>query len=151
MHYIFHDGKERETLKPLTWTRPVADLRLGILTLREKWLLRLPKSSFSYRSAPYLGGLFNLIQPQAEQQCHLRAAALASQELVDAVQALRPGQKLVDAQGEWLASLGDDATEKVVFKAKVPMVRRPFDLFRSTQKRLRPTLTSSLRGELRLP
>jgi UDP-N-acetylglucosamine diphosphorylase/glucosamine-1-phosphate N-acetyltransferase len=35
----------------------------------------------------------------------------------------------VDAQGEWLASLGDDATETVVFKAKVPMVRRPYDLF----------------------
>ena len=129
MHYIFHDGDERETLKPLTWTRPVADLRLGIITLREKWLLRLPKSSFSYRSAPYLGGLFNLVQPPAEQTCHLRAAALAGQELVDAVQTLRPGQKLVDAQGEWLASLGDDANETVVFKAKVPMVRRPYDLF----------------------
>ncbi|MFZ9732887.1 MAG: putative sugar nucleotidyl transferase, partial [Schleiferiaceae bacterium] len=48
MHYIFHDRGERETLKPLSWTRPVADLRVGIVTLREKWSLRSPGSTFSY-------------------------------------------------------------------------------------------------------
>ncbi len=28
---------QRSALKPLTYTRPTAELRLGILTLREKW------------------------------------------------------------------------------------------------------------------
>ena len=38
MNYIlFDDVTTRSNLKPLTFTRPVADLRVGITTIREKW------------------------------------------------------------------------------------------------------------------
>ena len=37
MNYILFDGNVRDQLLPFTYTRPVADLRVGILTLREKW------------------------------------------------------------------------------------------------------------------
>ena len=38
MNYIlFDDQKVREDLKPLTFTKPIADLRFGINTMREKW------------------------------------------------------------------------------------------------------------------
>ena len=37
MNYILFDGQFRDDLLPLTYTRPVADLRVGILTIREKW------------------------------------------------------------------------------------------------------------------
>mgnify|MGYP001278912861 CR=1 FL=1 len=37
MNYILFDGPSRNDLLPLTFTRPVADLRIGILTIREKW------------------------------------------------------------------------------------------------------------------
>ena len=36
MNYIVFDDS-REDLLPLTYIRPVADLRIGILTIREKW------------------------------------------------------------------------------------------------------------------
>ena len=41
MNYILFDGAVRESLLPLTFTRPVADIRIGILTIREKWELYL--------------------------------------------------------------------------------------------------------------
>lgn len=129
MHYIFHDRGERETLKPLSWTRPVADLRVGVTTLREKWSLRSPGSTLSYHSAAYLGGSYDLSQPEGDQVRHVRGALVATDSLVDAVAALRPGQQLVDAQGEWLASHGADATESVAFADAVQLMRRPFDLF----------------------
>ncbi len=37
MNYILFDGPHRNALLPFTLTRPVADIRIGILTIREKW------------------------------------------------------------------------------------------------------------------
>ena len=37
MNYILYDGNVRNSLLPFTFTRPVADIRIGILTIREKW------------------------------------------------------------------------------------------------------------------
>lgn len=37
MNYILFDGAVRDQLLPFTYTRPVADIRVGILTIREKW------------------------------------------------------------------------------------------------------------------
>jgi UDP-N-acetylglucosamine diphosphorylase/glucosamine-1-phosphate N-acetyltransferase len=136
MHYIFHDRGERETLKPLSWTRPVADLRVGIVTLREKWSLRSPGSTFSYRTEAYLGGIFDLSQPEGDAVRHVRGAAIASSALVDAVHGLKPGQQLVDTHGEWLASCGAATAETVVFADSVRFIRRPFDVFSANAEAL---------------
>lgn len=37
MNYILFDDSRRSNLLPLTFTRPIADIRFGILTIREKW------------------------------------------------------------------------------------------------------------------
>ncbi|MRT17347.1 glucose-1-phosphate thymidylyltransferase [Vitellibacter sp. q18] len=37
MNYILFDGNVRNQLLPFTFTRPVAEIRVGILTIREKW------------------------------------------------------------------------------------------------------------------
>ncbi|MGB5553608.1 MAG: GlmU family protein [Flavobacteriaceae bacterium] len=37
MNYILFDGPVRNALLPFTFTRPVADIRVGIMTIREKW------------------------------------------------------------------------------------------------------------------
>ena len=37
MNYILFDSDIRNSLLPFTFTKPVADLRIGILTIREKW------------------------------------------------------------------------------------------------------------------
>lgn len=52
---LFDDN--RENLKPLTYTRPVAALRIGVLTIKEKWEHFL-KLDASYHTAPYLSEKF---------------------------------------------------------------------------------------------
>ena len=37
MNYILFDDSNRENLLPLTFTRPIAEIRVGILTIKEKW------------------------------------------------------------------------------------------------------------------
>jgi hypothetical protein len=37
MNYILFDDSTRNNLLPLTFVRPTGDMRIGILTIREKW------------------------------------------------------------------------------------------------------------------
>jgi UDP-N-acetylglucosamine diphosphorylase/glucosamine-1-phosphate N-acetyltransferase len=50
---ILFDSDARNHLLPLTATRPMGELRLGILTLREKWALQL-RANVSYITQEYL-------------------------------------------------------------------------------------------------
>ncbi len=51
--FILFDGEERDHLLPLTYTRPVSDIRIGILTIKEKWD-RLLQSECKYLTQSYL-------------------------------------------------------------------------------------------------
>ena len=53
MNYILFDNNSWNNLLPLTFTRPVAEIRTGILTIREKWE-KLLKVKVSYLTQEYL-------------------------------------------------------------------------------------------------
>ncbi len=48
---VFSDAQYWEEFLPLTFTRPIADMRVGILTFKERWekLLGFDESFFRYR------------------------------------------------------------------------------------------------------
>ena len=54
MNLIFFDDANRNHLLPFTFTRPVAEIRTGILTIREKWLMYFKDASYAYLTQPYL-------------------------------------------------------------------------------------------------
>ncbi|MBJ2183954.1 MAG: glucose-1-phosphate thymidylyltransferase [Muribaculaceae bacterium] len=54
---VFDPQPARNNLLPLTYTRPVGDLRIGITTISEKWQRLLP-GEYSWATEPYLGELF---------------------------------------------------------------------------------------------
>ncbi|MFK7946953.1 MAG: GlmU family protein [Saprospiraceae bacterium] len=57
MNIILFDTDKRTNLLPLTFTRPIADLRIGILKLSEKWEKHL-NASVSYQTVDYLSPKF---------------------------------------------------------------------------------------------
>ncbi|AMR32872.1 glucose-1-phosphate thymidylyltransferase [Mucilaginibacter sp. PAMC 26640] len=57
MAIILFDDNARNSLLPLTYTRPVADLRIGILTIAEKWSKYL-SLDHSFLTEKYLQGKF---------------------------------------------------------------------------------------------
>ena len=60
MNYILFDPPGTwDNLLPLTFTRPVCELRIGILPIREKWEKRLGVK-FSWMTREYLAGKFPL-------------------------------------------------------------------------------------------
>ena len=60
MNYILFDDQSRNNLLPLTFMRPVADIRIGILTIREKWEKYL-KAKTSSLTESYLSTKFPIV------------------------------------------------------------------------------------------
>ena len=56
---LFDEPQVREHLLPLSFTRPVADFRAGITTIRRKWETILP-GQYSYLTAGYLSAKYEL-------------------------------------------------------------------------------------------
>lgn len=100
MNLILFDDERHDALKPLTYTRPVADLRVGILRIAEKWEKRLDTAA-SYLTMPYLSGKFPV--NVADENVLVNGALLPGDALTDAVSALELHQKLVGPRGEVLA------------------------------------------------
>lgn len=59
MNIVLFDSSARTDLLPLTYTRPVADLRVGSLTIAEKWARRL-RADVSFITQDYLAPLYPL-------------------------------------------------------------------------------------------
>lgn len=93
MPIILADAGLHSHLLPLTFTRPVAQLRSGILRLAEGWYVRTGES-VGYRTEPYLAEAFPL-PPAGGNTLEVCAGLLPTDEVVAAVMDLRPGQVLV--------------------------------------------------------
>ena len=60
MNLILFDGLEADQLLPFTFTRPVAEIRVGILTIREKWEKHLETQAW-FLTKKYLSQKFKLL------------------------------------------------------------------------------------------
>ena len=87
MNYILFDGSVRNQLLPFTFTRPVADIRVGILTIREKWETYLGFATTTV-TEDYLTELFPMVE--MEQNILINASFLPSENLVRIIQGLTP-------------------------------------------------------------
>ncbi|HLP52385.1 MAG TPA: GlmU family protein [Chitinophagales bacterium] len=95
---LFDCHKIRTNLLPLTFTRPVADIRLGILTIREKWEKLMDRKSYSL-TEDYLLGKFAAAHEPFEG-VYVNGAVLPDTKLVGAINRLGAMQSLV--QGDTL-------------------------------------------------
>lgn len=95
MNYILSDGTHRESLFPFTFTRPVAEIRVGILTIREKWEKWL-KASVSVKTEDYLSTKFPL--KTASENVIINGSYLPDTDLVQAIQKLKMGEALMEGE-----------------------------------------------------
>ena len=91
MNFILFDGPRRDHLLPFTFTRPVSEIRVGILTLRERWeaYLKVPVSSLTedYLSIKYPVNI-------ESENVFIDASVLPTPSLVNALNTLEDGQVL---------------------------------------------------------
>jgi UDP-N-acetylglucosamine diphosphorylase/glucosamine-1-phosphate N-acetyltransferase len=91
MNYILFDGPFRNNLLPFTFTRPVADIRVGILTIREKWESYLG-SVITTVTEDYLSEKFPMVE--MPYNIMINASYLPNAELVEMIKSLESNQAI---------------------------------------------------------
>ncbi|HZY35049.1 MAG TPA: putative sugar nucleotidyl transferase [Mucilaginibacter sp.] len=144
MGIILFDDNAHFTLRPLTFTRPVADLRIGILTIAQKWAKYL-HSDISFYTQPWLAGKFPL-KFEAEN-LFINGAACPDEFLLEEIEKLQGGQalKFEDrlialklAEKEPIAFNPEDYIDKAAALRHSPVILKyPEDIFRKNDAELR--------------
>ncbi|WP_282111832.1 GlmU family protein [Maribacter stanieri] len=133
MNFILFDGPRRDHLLPFTFTRPVSEIRVGIMTLKERWEAYL-KVSVSSLTEEYLSIKYpvNL----EESNVFIDASVLPSNELLKAVKALRAGERLMSGELiiAYLAAVSKSADELsdfdvVEFEGGLVQINNTWDIF----------------------
>ena len=120
------DGKHRSHLLPLTYTRPVAELRCGIITIAEKYTKR--GHEIGYGTEAYLNAKY----PSIEAEVLVSGSVCPTDAFLEAVAGLSSGQALIQGD-ELLAFKGekweDEPSEIIPFSGALSLITRPWDIW----------------------
>ena len=111
MNYILFDDSMRGDLLPLTFVRPIAEIRVGILTIREKWEIYL-KAKISTLTETYLNKKYPLTK--ASENILINASVLPNPELIKEIKKLKPNEAIISK--DYIIAL--NVTEKDLKKVK---------------------------------
>jgi len=153
MAIILFDDNAHQTLLPLTFTRPVADLRIGILTIAEKWSKYL-KLEHSFYTQSWLQGKFP-VKIESEN-IFVNGSVCPDDFLAEAIGNLKIGEaiKYDDHLIAAKLSAGEAANfnlqaefDKAVSINHTPVIiRHPEDIFRKNDIELRKDYTLLTKG-----
>ena len=111
MNYILFDGPSRNNLLPFTFTRPVADIRIGILTIREKWEMYLELTTTTI-TEDYLSDKYPMVE--MDENVMINASYLPNLELVEMVKDLQENQAIFKDE-DVIAFFTKEAQENIDF------------------------------------
>ena len=111
MNYILFDGNVRNALLPFTFTRPVADIRMGILTIREKWEKYLGSTTTTV-TEEYLSEKYPMVE--MEENVMINASFLPNEILAEMVSNLEINQAIFK-DDEVIAFFTTDSQDEVNF------------------------------------
>ncbi len=95
MNVILFEDEQWQKFLPLVFTRPVGELRIGMLTIADKWRHAL-QTTVVHQTRAYLQPLY--ASEAAPQGYLINARALPTAYLLQAIEGLQPGECLVQGQ-----------------------------------------------------
>ena len=146
---ILFDDDHWNALLPLCYTKPVAELRVGILTIREKWEKHL-KGKASYITQDYLSTKYPINIEQANLVINSRY--LPNKKIVRLIQQLENNEALIHNDNLLAANLNESQFEKLVNGTHIEelqgmemdkaidasdFIQRPYDIFRLNPQEIR--------------
>lgn len=145
MNYILFDDGAWQELLPLTFTRPVCEIRVGILTIREKWEKFL-KTETSFLTQDYLSKKFPL--KKNEVNVLINGSVLPHKELVIAINNLKKNDLLVSDNLIIAACLNEEEIELlkeekisdknlIQYNGQVDRISKTYEIFEFNDKALR--------------
>lgn len=107
---LFDSVSSRRKLLPFTYTRPMAEIRVGILTISEKWAKWL-NTTASHFTEDYLSTKYPV--SYKEENLFIAGNICPNKKLIEAINALKPNQKLVK-DGSVIASIQAKVSESEI-------------------------------------
>ncbi|SDH26519.1 GlmU family protein [Winogradskyella thalassocola] len=133
MNYILFDGPYRNNLLPFTFTRPVADLRVGILTIRQKWESYIEYTTTTV-TEDYLSDKYPMVE--MENNIMINASFLPNMEVAEVVknlsenQALFKGEDVIAFYIKEGEEVNDFSTfEAIEFEGDLLKIEHTWDIF----------------------
>jgi UDP-N-acetylglucosamine diphosphorylase/glucosamine-1-phosphate N-acetyltransferase len=133
MQLVFSDAQYWEDFLPLTFTRPVAEMRCGILTFSERWQKILDNTEVSYFTETYLQNKF--AEPEKKESLFLVTNFLPTENVIQQIKDLKKGEALVYEDELIAANINMDGfslnqIEKMTdINEKLVFFKKPADLF----------------------
>ncbi len=124
---VFDDPSIRENLLPLTFTRPISLIRIGILTIADKWKFRIRDAVFSPLTEPYLSPKFPVICEDVNY--FVAGNVIPSKELADTILKLKEGDALFfkEKMIAFYGSMDDFKNQK--FKRSLFLKAEPLSIY----------------------
>ncbi len=122
---VFDPHPTRDNLLPLTYTRPVGDLRIGVTTIAEKWQQLIP-GDYSWQTEPYLSELYPC--HATPDSLYVAGNVVPDEALAHAVASLSEGEGLY--HNNVLIARRGNATERRDYVGEpLVVVERLYDIF----------------------
>jgi len=141
MNYILFDGPARTALLPFTFTRPVADILIGIMTIRQKWEMRLGSTTTTL-TEDYLSEKFPMVE--MEENIMINASFLPNIILVEMVSNLKHNQAIFKGEdviafytNENQEEVDFDSYEIIDFEGDCIRIEHTWDIFSKNDAAIR--------------
>ena len=133
MNYILFDGSVRDQLLPFTFTRPVADIRVGIMSIREKWEKYLSNTT-STITEEYLSQKWPMVE--MEENIMINASFLPTPELMEQILNLESGEGIFYEEDVVAFYAKEDeevdlnGITQIELEGKAFRIEHPWDIFK---------------------
>jgi UDP-N-acetylglucosamine diphosphorylase/glucosamine-1-phosphate N-acetyltransferase len=141
MNYILFDGPARNALLPFTFTRPVADILVGIITIRQKWEMRLGSTTTTL-TEEYLSDKYPMVE--LEENVMINASFLPNDVLAEMVSNLEQNQAIFKGDEviafytqEDQESVDFDTYEIIEYNEECITIERTWDIFSKNDEAIR--------------
>jgi UDP-N-acetylglucosamine diphosphorylase/glucosamine-1-phosphate N-acetyltransferase len=155
---VLFDDSNRDNLLPLTFTRPVSEIRVGITTVKDKWELLFDQSC-SYLTVEYLSKKFPL--KLGGLNCYVNSSVIPNDHLIKSIEDLNTGEMLV-CNDVVIAVVTNDSFafgeirvgngyKKIEYPSEIQSIRNLWDIFIKNDAIMRDDYSRLTKGRMSQP
>lgn len=151
MNYILFDDANRQQLFPFTLSRPVCEIRAGILTIKQKWEKYLGQSC-AYQTENYLTEKYPSLHLEHTQKAciYINGSVFPNIDLINAINSLSPntalvkGQKIIavfSAKYDQSFNPNNHSYTSIECNLPIQMLEKPWEIFAQNGKNIQDDFT----------
>lgn len=143
-----------DNLLPLTYTRPVSDLRIGIFTIDQRWRMAYPNANLYWQTVDYLRPKYPTCPDNiaGSDAIYVRGNIIPSAELVHVALDLQPGQAVFGEDSAPIAWRGGNSNApSIQLKERTRCLSFLYDIFGLNGEVLREDFETITAGRTSAP